>query len=218
MIVMSIMKKILFLVITISLFSIPMLSHAGIKCWTNKDGVRECGNAIPPEYAQQSSDTINKRGITVETRERALTKEEAAERRKREEEEQQRVAEEEDKRKQQDVADRVLLATFLSEEEIIDARDRKIVLIDGNIEITNVTIGKLNDDLQAQRRKAATYERKGKAVPEATLKKIASLERQIKSKEAFIQAKEEEKVTIREKYAKDLKRFRELKELGKKLR
>ena len=79
-------------------------------------------------------------------------------------------------------------------------------------------INKLNDDLQVQRKKAANFERKGKPVPEGTLKEITSLERQIKNKEEFIAAKNAEKELIREKYAKDLERFRELKAQGKKLR
>lgn len=212
------MKKILFLATAICLFSIPLSSHAGIKCWTNKDGVRECGNAIPPEYSQQSSETINERGITVESKERALTKEELAEIQKKKDDEKQRAAEEAEKRKKQDAEDRVLLATFLSEEEIISARDRKLGLINGNIEVTNGTIDKLNSDLQEQRKKAANYERKGRTVPEGTLKEIASLERQIKNKEEFIAAKNAEKEVIREKYARDLDRFRELKAQGKKLR
>lgn len=196
----------------------PLSVHAAIKCWTNSEGVRECGNAIPPEYAQKSSETINKRGITVETHERAMTKEELAEKRKREEDEQRRADEAAEKNKKQEAADRVLLSTFLSEDEINGARDRKLTLIDGNIEITRVTINKLNDDLQRQQKKAANYERKGKTVPEGTLKEIASLERQIKNKEEFIQAKENEKEVIRKKYAKDLERFHELKSQGKKLK
>jgi hypothetical protein len=210
------MKNTLFLTIAICLLLSPLTSPAAIKCWTNKDGVRECGNTIPPEYAQQGSETINERGITVETQKRALTKEEAAKKEKQEAEEKRRAAEEEEKRKKQENADRVLLSTFLSAEEIIGARDRKLALIEGNIEITNVTIKKLNNDLQIQRKKAANYERKGKNVPARTLKEIASLERQIKNKNEFIQAKELEKQTIREKYARDLKRFREIKSQGMK--
>jgi hypothetical protein len=212
------MKKSFFYMFVLCVIFSPLSVQAAIKCWTNNEGVRECGNAVPPEYAQQGSRTINERGLTVETQERAPTKEELEAKRKREEEEQRRAAEAEAKRKKQEAADRVLLSTFLSEEEIIGARDRKLILIDGNIEITNITIKKLNDDLQQQQKKAARYERKGKTVPEGTLKEIASLERQIKSKEEFIQIKKSEKDTIREKYASDLKRFRELKSQGKKLK
>ncbi len=212
------MKKRLFLVAAISLLSFPLSANAAIKCWTNSEGVRECGNTIPPEYAQQSSKTINERGMTIETQERALTKEELALIQQREEEERLRAQAEEEKQKKQAAADRVLLSTFLSEDEIIGARDRKLLLIDGNIEITNVTITKLNDDLQRERKKAANYERKGKSVPEATLKELESLERQVKNKQDFIQAKEAEKEVIREKYARDLERFRELKSQNKKLK
>ena len=37
----------------VALLALPPMAGAGIKCWTNNDGVRECGNAVPPEYAQQ---------------------------------------------------------------------------------------------------------------------------------------------------------------------
>ncbi len=212
------MKKRLFLVTAISFLLLPLSANAAIKCWTNSEGVRECGNTIPPEYSQQSSKTINERGMTIETQERALTKEELAIVQQREEEERRLVQAEEKKQKEQATADRVLLSTFLSEDEIIGARDRKLLLIDGNIEITNVTINKLNDDLQRERKKAANYERKGKTVPEATLKELESLERQVKNKQDFILAKEAEKEVIREKYARDLERFRELKLQGKRLK
>ena len=28
-------------------------AQARMKCWTNNEGVRECGNSIPPEFAQK---------------------------------------------------------------------------------------------------------------------------------------------------------------------
>ena len=33
---------------------LPLPASAGIKCWTNDDGVRECGNTVPPKYAQKA--------------------------------------------------------------------------------------------------------------------------------------------------------------------
>ena len=43
-----------------------------IKCWTNKEGFRECGYTVPPEYAQKGHQEIGKFG-TVEEVERAKT-------------------------------------------------------------------------------------------------------------------------------------------------
>ena len=65
---------------TLSLLALLLPFHAhAFKCWTNNEGVRECGNVVPPEYAQQKTRTINERGITTEVKERAKTKEELAE-------------------------------------------------------------------------------------------------------------------------------------------
>ena len=60
----------------------PITTHARFKCWTNSDGVRECGENVPPEYAQQGHEEINKLGITVDKQERAMTEEENSRRKK----------------------------------------------------------------------------------------------------------------------------------------
>lgn len=49
---------------------------AAIKCWTNNEGYRECGNSVPPEYAQKETRTLNQRGVTTEVRQRAKSREE----------------------------------------------------------------------------------------------------------------------------------------------
>ena len=43
------------------------IAQADIKCWRNKDNVRECGQAVPPEYSQKRIEVINSKGITVKT-------------------------------------------------------------------------------------------------------------------------------------------------------
>lgn len=211
-------NKILLVLFTLGCgLALPFSAQAAFKCWTNKDGVRECGNAVPPEYAQQKSETMDERGLTIDVQERAKTEEELAQERKKAEEERQRKAEEEKRRKEQEAYDRVLLSTFLSEKEIIDARDRKLAAIDGSIEITRITIDKLKDDLAHERKRAANLERKGKTIPENVKESIESMERQIEDKESYIQSREDEKQKLREKYARDLERFRELKANGRRL-
>ena len=51
-------------------------AEAAIKCWTNKDGVRECGNVVPPEFAQQGHDEVSSGGVTRESTRRAKSLEE----------------------------------------------------------------------------------------------------------------------------------------------
>ncbi|MGW8227457.1 MAG: hypothetical protein ACWGOW_01080, partial [Gammaproteobacteria bacterium] len=68
------------LVCMLSLLLWPTATMAGsIKCWTNKDGVRECGAVVPPEYSQQRVEVMNERGIVVDVKEAAKTKEQLAE-------------------------------------------------------------------------------------------------------------------------------------------
>ena len=198
----------------IPLFSLMLLSapaHAKISCWTNSDGVRECGNAVPPEYAQKETRTINDRGRTTEVKERAKTQEEIAAAKALRDEEKRLAAVEAKRKKKQDAYDRVLLSTYLVENDIIRSRDRQSGSFDATIEVTNTTIKKLQDKLNAERKRAADFERKGKKIPTRIQQEIATLQEQIQDKNSFIQRHEQEKMLLHKKYDADMIRFRELK-------
>ena len=51
------MKTILSIII-ISFLSFN-LSAKSFKCWTNDQGIRECGNSLPPKYVKQRIDFFN---------------------------------------------------------------------------------------------------------------------------------------------------------------
>lgn len=219
-------KNPLFLTLFLSVAVVlPLTAEAGIKCWTNREGVRECGNAVPPEYAQQESRTINKQGMTTEITERALTKEELAAREQNGDAEQQRIEEEkrqqalEEKRaKEQQKRDRVLLATFLNEEEILRSRDRKLLAIDANLELTGITIEKLRSKLDNEEARVANLERQGKPIPERNQQDIANLQKQIDDKQRYHDLKVEERQALNDEYEAYITRFRELKGGGGKPR
>jgi hypothetical protein len=206
--------------LALSLIGTLLLSssaYAKIVCWTNSDNIRECGNAVPPEYAQKKTETLNERGMTTEVKERAKTTEEIAAEKARIAEEQRLIDEEEQRIKEQQNYDRVLLSSYLTEEDIIRSRDRQTSSIDATIEVTNITIDKLNEKLTAEKKKAANYERAGKALPERLQQDIGSLQGQIDAKKHFIETKQAEKQKLREKFQAELIRFRELKADGVKL-
>ncbi len=218
MVTMKSLNKSLLVSLVASVLALPLTAQAAIKCWTNKDGVRECGNAVPPEYAQQESRTIDKRGMTTGVTERALNqqerkalrRQEEAEKKRLEEEERQKAMEEQ-RRKEQAIRDRVLLATFLTEEEIVRSRERKLVAIDANLEITRITIDKLQQKLDQERAHAAKLKNKGKALPERTQEDIDNLEQQLSNKKNYADSKEKERQALIDKYEADIIRFRELK-------
>lgn len=207
--------------LAISLIAPLLLSssaYAKIVCWTNSDNIRECGNAVPPEYAQKKTETLNERGMTTEVNERAKTPEEIAAEKVRLAEEQRLIDEEAQREKDRRTYDRVLLSTYLTESDIIRSRDRQTTSIDASIEVTNITIDKLNEKLVEEKKKAANYERAGKPLPERMQQDISSLQEQIDGKNRFIETKKAEKQKLYDKYQAEIIRFRELKADGVKLR
>ena len=193
-------------------FGVPS-TQAAIKCWTNHQGVRECGNAVPPEYAQQETRTINERGMTLEVQERARSaKEQAADEERRRQEES--AANEEQRRREEQVRnDRVLLATFASEQDIIRARDRQLSALEGMVEYTQLSVGKVEIRLADFAKRAEKLQSAGKAVPKNLQDDIDSLQKQLESKRSYVTSKQEEIGALRVKYDQDLQRFRELKGL-----
>jgi hypothetical protein len=198
----------LFLALNLAL---PGSAIAAIKCWTNKEGVRECGNVVPPEYAQKETRTLNERGITVEVKERAKTAEELEQERLAKEAEEARAREEKRRQEEQAAYDRMLLSTFTTEADVLASRDRATGSIDATIEISGATITQLTRKLDDLKKRAAGLERAGNPLPADLKEDMASLERQIADKHEYIDNKKQEKARILEKYEADLRRYRELK-------
>jgi hypothetical protein len=191
------------------LFSSNVL--AGYKCWTNNEGIRECGYTVPPEYAQQKSSTYSSRGVKKDVQERAKTDDEIRAAREDRIRQKELEKEREQQRLKQQAYDRVLIATYIRPEEILDARDRKTAVINGYIDLAKNSIEKLKNTLANERKKAADIDRKGQQVPIDIVNSINAIEEQIESKHEYIAAKEKEKVELFEKTKEDYKRFIQLK-------
>ena len=191
-------------------------AQAKIVCWTNNEGIRECGNAVPPEYAQKETRTLNKRGMITDVQQRAKTPEELAAEEARETKEKLRLEEEERQRETKQRHDRMLLSTYLTEEDIISSRDRKSNLFDASIEVTQVTINKLQEKLDEDLKQAEKFTKRGKEPGERLQQDIEMLKQQIAEKNSYIQKKEQEKRELHQQYDADIKRFRELKGISAK--
>lgn len=196
-----------FAIIGVLSASVSCEARADIKCWTNKDGVRECGNVVPPEYSQQEQLEISNTGITTGRKARAKTPEELEQARR----EEAAKAEAERKAREQAAADRALLDTYSSEEDIVLARDGKVADIESRIRITESHVAKLNKNLHDIIQNAAAMEQRGEQPGEKVAQDIANVRNQIKEQEAFIASKRAEQREIRARYDADLVRYREMK-------
>jgi hypothetical protein len=201
------------LFLTLTAFILSAVGHtaqARIKCWTNNQGVRECGETVPPEYSQKRYEELNERGMVIKEQERAKTKEEL-------EAEARRAAIEEEKRRQREEQakqDRILLYTYSSVQDIELARDDQLASLEANIKVTEKRNEKIRDDLDKRIQAAAAAERAGKEPNQELLDDIESLKRQLSNNKEFISDRKQEMQEIREEYAAKIERFRELKGEG----
>lgn len=185
----------------LTLACVPLCVSAGkIKCWTNAEGIRECGNHVPAEFSQKRVEVMNEQGVVVEVQAAAKTKEQAA-----------RDAERARLQKVEDEKNQLLLRAYTTERDLLIARDNKVAAIQGIIDLTSSNNTSLQESLVALEGRAANYERSGKSAPEALMHEMESTQRQIRNNERYITAKQKEMERITASYNNDLERFRKLK-------
>jgi hypothetical protein len=182
------------------------VAAGAIKCWTNKDGQRECGNVVPPEYAQGGHQQILESGVVRES-ERARSPEEVEAERQRQEEERERQA----RLAEQAAQDRILLQTFASEDDLILTRDGKVSVIEARIRLLESQVADLERNRVHLRESAAREERGGPGMSDGLREDLARVERQLAEHRQFITDQRREQEAVRTQFAADLERFRGLK-------
>jgi len=181
-------------------------AQARIKCWENSDGVRECGETVPPEYAQKSHREISNQGITLEESAKVKTEEERLE-------EKRLLAiqeEEEAKKAEAKAQDKILLDTYSNTDDIQMTSDGKVAALESTINLANKRNEKIQSALDKRTAAAAAAELAGKQPSEELLKDIRSLKRQVKNNNKFIADKRLEQEETRKEYAEKVERFVEL--------
>jgi hypothetical protein len=199
----------LLMLTTLMLGGFSLSAGAAIKCWTNKDGVRECGDKVPPEYSQQSHQELSKQGMVMDEQKRARTEEEL----KAEAVKAAALADEKRQREEQVKQDSNLLKTFSSIEDIELVRDERLKAIDASIKLAEKRTETIQADLDKRIQSAADAERSGNAPNEALLKDIESLRRQINNNNEYIAEKRQEHEETSREYAGNIERFKQLKSL-----
>ena len=98
--------------------------------WVDENGQIHYGDSIPPEYSDLPKQVLNEHAVTVDHLEGRKTEEQLAAEAKAKELEMQKEL--------QLRADKALLATYLSVEEIIMHRDRRIELFQAQARVTEL--------------------------------------------------------------------------------
>lgn len=177
--------------------------------WVDENGVVYYSDRVPPQATGRAREKVNKRGVVVDAVAAAKTPDErkAGARLNALRAEQQRLLVEQASR------DEVLLRTFGTEAELLQARDNRLAAIDIMIEITSGNSNQLKDHLLSLQKDAAELELNGKPVPHKLVEEIKRTRQQITHQEAEIAERQRDKERLGKKFQRDLERFQELQTL-----
>ncbi|MET0088642.1 MAG: DUF4124 domain-containing protein [Candidatus Thiodiazotropha sp.] len=201
----------IFLSTVILLFVLTGTSQAGrLYKWVDDEGNVHYSDKLPPTETHRARTQLDEHGITVNRVDAAKTAEEL-----QQEAEQERLRLEQQRLlEKQQAQDRVLLRTFRSEDDILMTRNGQIQAVDTSIRVTESNIRRLKTTLDDMQEQAAKRELSGKPITPKMQEDIEN--KRVALTEAYqsIISREHDKNRIRQSFARDLQRFRELKKLS----
>jgi chromosome segregation ATPase len=176
-----------------------------IQCWTNDEGIMECGNVIPPQYSQQGFKVYNEQGQAIKEVERAPTPEEIAAMKKKEDDELLR--------KEQEKKDQALLALFSTEKDIELSRTALLNQIDGQMNGIETILEGLKGNL-VDLKESYQRSKENSAVTETQLqaieRNVESVSKRIRDTEDSLRKKVEERERINVEYDTYLARYQDI--------
>lgn len=176
-----------------------------IVCWKDKSGKTiGCGDKVPPEYQDNASQEIDKRGVVRKTNESA---EERSVRLAKEKENEKIKVEQEKKAAEQKRQDSALVNTYSNEKEIDLRRDRELATIDA--QVTQLKVMQKNA-ADRQKEVKARIEKSGKAPTDNQKDDLSRADSELRKADQNLADKQKEKEDIRTRYAAMRARYIEL--------
>jgi len=180
--------------------------------WTDDNGRVHYGDHVPPQYADEDRELLNEQGVRVGIEEGLDTPEERAEK--------ARIKALQEEARTQKLAaarrDRVLLETYLSVAEIEMLRDRRLELMESQIKVTEQYLNNLRKRLLTLQQEAIGYKPysdipDAPEIPENLALDISRTVASITLYERTLASTRTLQGEVREKFARDIVRFAELK-------
>lgn len=179
--------------------------------WVDKNGQVHYGDSVPPEYAEQDREILNKQGVPVGREEGTITPEEAvaiamAEKAERDE-------------KKRKLRDRVLLQTYQSVRELEVLRDTRLELVDAQLTIQEQSLANLRAQRAQIERMASRYAPVNQTENAAPLPEELALDLQqsandIDTQQANLMKRRDERESIRLNFEADIARYKELRAIA----
>jgi len=200
--------RVLLIVVGLALASGPAMAQKVYR-WVDENGQVHYGDKVPPQYASQDRDILNKHGVAVGRQEGLETPAEAR----------ARIAQEERQKAEQEKAqrDRMLVSTYQNVEEIELLRARRLELVDSNIMIQQQSVANLKARLGEQQVRAARFkpineDPQARPMPEGLAEDIERTKSDLRTQEANLHRKQEERDALNAKFDAEIVRFVELRD------
>lgn len=189
--------------------------HSELYKWVDEDGVIRYSDHLPVDQSSKRHYTLSPDGRIVDIKEAAIPPEELARQRaeKKRLEREARLNAERAAQQQaiKDHHDNVLLMTFSNEDEIIEAQNERLEVIDSVIHLLRKNIKNEQQKLETlESRAERNYISKDKSVPGGLAQNIEYFSEKILGIQQQLGLKLDERDRVKEQYATDLIRYRTL--------
>ncbi len=176
--------------------------------WEDEDGNVFYGDSIPAEYAERPKKVLNEHAVTVGELEGKKTAEQLEAERL---EEERRIAREVQRRQ-----DQALLATYLSVDEIIMHRDRRVELFQAQSRVTELYLRNLQRRLDNLRNDASRFQPYSEdddapMIDESLAADLQRTKETIERHERNLEKYKHDEQEIIERFDGDIERFKQLK-------
>lgn len=200
---------------TVALLTLVPLAAPGAEGllyrWVDNEGLVHFGDSIPAEYIDLERQIINEYGVTVGVLRAKRTDEEIAEDKRRD-----KIA---IKQAIQNRMDEALLATYLSVDEIVLHRDRRVELFLAQSRVTELYLTNLNRRLGSLQKEASRYRPYSDDPDAETIDldlagDISTTEDTIQRHQANLERFQDDAMAVVDRFDGDINRFKKLKGLN----
>lgn len=174
--------------------------------WVDDQGETHYGQTVPPEFKDYGYVRLGPDGTVRERVEPKLSPEEIAERRRQRAQQAEREAEE----RSQEMRDRMLLATYNSEDALREALQVRLAGIESQRVSTRMALDLVENRFEGLVSRAARLNREGRTISENLQSRIEETRAELRDLRKDLNGLDEREAEIREHHSANLERYREL--------
>jgi hypothetical protein len=172
--------------------------------WIDKNGQRQYGDAVPPEYAQTERRVLNRQGVETNTEGSRKNAQQLAE--------EQRVL---DSKREREQRDRFLLNTYASTRDIERLRDERLLQLEGQIRATTAYVETLDTRLTALVERSMIFKpysdkANARRMPDDVAEQLVRSSNEAAAQRRAVDKQRQDAQQVRVKFDDDIARFREL--------